>query len=250
MTARPDWWKDFFSGLIVEFWQNVMPADATRADCDFFEKSLSLAPEARVLDAPCGHGRFALELTRRGFRVTGVDISQDFLAAARADAAAEGLVVAWRQSDMRDLPWQGEFDAALCAGNSFGYFDDAGNAAYLAAVARCLKPAGRFLLESGWVAESQFPNFRSERDIDAGGVHFEGRNIYDPANGRVENQYTVTKGTTIERRTASHRIYTVSQLLAMCRAAGFEGFECFGATDGAPYRLGSPRLLLVARKQS
>jgi 2-polyprenyl-3-methyl-5-hydroxy-6-metoxy-1,4-benzoquinol methylase len=104
MTASPDWWKDFFSGLIVEFWQKVIPADVTRADCDFFETSLSLAPGARVLDAPCGHGRFALELARRGCRVTGVDISTDFLAAARASAAAESLSVEWRQSDMRDLP--------------------------------------------------------------------------------------------------------------------------------------------------
>jgi SAM-dependent methyltransferase len=249
MTASPDWWKDFFSGLIVEFWQNVIPADATRADCDFFETSLSLVPGARVLDAPCGHGRFALELARRGCRVTGVDISTDFLAAARAGAAAESLSVEWRQSDMRDLPWQGEFDAVICAGNSFGYFDDAGHAAYLAAVARALKPGGRFLLDSGWVAESIFPNFHAERDIETGGVRFAGRNAYDPVTGRVENHYTVTKGPVTETRSASHRVYTVSQVLAMCRAASFEGFECFGATDGSPYRLASPRLLLVARRR-
>ncbi|MGH9400284.1 MAG: methyltransferase domain-containing protein [Thermoanaerobaculia bacterium] len=250
MTAPNDWWKSFFSGLAVEFWRGAIPAEATLSDADFFEKSLSLSPGARVLDAPCGAGRFSLELARRGYRMTGVDISPEFLAAARAQAAAEGQSVLWRESDMRDLPWPGEFDAAFCAGNSFGFFDDAGNAEFLAAVARAVKPGARFLLDWGWVAESILANFHAAWDIEAGGVRFEGKNAYDPMTGRVENQYTLTRGPLTEQRAASHRVYTVSQLLAMCRAAGFTSFECFGSTDGAPYGLGSPRLLLVARKAS
>jgi ubiquinone/menaquinone biosynthesis C-methylase UbiE len=246
MTASPDWWKDFFSGLMVEFWKNAMTADATMADADFFEKRLSLAPGARVLDAPCGVGRFALALARRGCRATGVDLSADSLAAARAEAAAEGLSVAWRQSDMRDLPWRGEFDAVLCVGSSFGYFDDAGNAATLAAAARVLKPGGRLLLESGWIAESILPSFRETLEMDAGDLHFTAKNAYIPETGRVENVFSVTRGSQTVTRAASHRIYTLSEVLSLLRSAGFTRFECLGGTDGAPYRLGSHRLLLVA----
>lgn len=248
MTAPADWWKDFFSGLMVEFWQNVMPADATRADADFFEQRLALEPGARVCDAPCGGGRFTLELARRGCRVTGVDLSVDFLRAAKAAAATSGVSAEWRESDMRDLPWSGEFDAVLCAGSSFGYFDDAGNAAYLEAASRVLKPGGRLLLESGWVAESILPSFRERIEMEAGGIRFTAQNRYVPETGRVESFFGAARGARAETRAASHRVYTVSQALSMLRAAGFESFECSGGIDGAPYRLGSHRLLLVATR--
>ena len=53
---------------------------------------------------------------------------------AAADAGAPG--VTWEQRDMRDLPWRGRFDGAFCVGNSFGYLDDEGNAAFSAGGAR------------------------------------------------------------------------------------------------------------------
>jgi SAM-dependent methyltransferase len=248
MTASPDWWKDFFSGLVVEFWKSAIPDAATSADADFFMRRLALEPGDQVLDVPCGHGRFALELARRGCRVTGVDISADFLAVARNAAQAQGLAISWRQSDMRDLPSQGEFDAVLCAGNSFGYFDDAGNEAFLAAVAGALRPGGRFLLDLGWIAESRFPNFVSDREIEAGGVRFSAHNTYDPITARVESRYKLTKGNVTEERAALQRVYAANEVLRLLSNAGFEDFQLYGSLAGEPYALGSPRLLLVGRR--
>jgi 2-polyprenyl-3-methyl-5-hydroxy-6-metoxy-1,4-benzoquinol methylase len=84
-----DWWKDFFSGLIVDFWQAVIPEETTKAEADFLEKHLQLSsPGARVLDVPCGGGRLAIELAARGCRLVAVDISPQFLEAGR-EAARE-----------------------------------------------------------------------------------------------------------------------------------------------------------------
>ncbi len=249
MTAPKDWWKDFFFGLFVDFWIGAIPAEATRADADFIEKSLALAPGARVLDVPCGPGRLTLELARRGYRMTGVDISPESLDYARAQSAAEGLSIEWRLSDMRDLPWPGEFDAAFCAGNSFGYFDDAGHAEFLAAAARALKPGARFLLESGWVAEAILTNFRPSIDMEAGGVRFTAQNTYDPLTGRVENVFAASRGDLSQTRLASHRVYTASEICRLLDAAGFGSFIAFGSPKGEPFALGSHRLLLIATKR-
>lgn len=248
VTAPTDWWSDFFFGLFVDFWIGAIPVEATRADADFIEKSLFLIPGARVLDVPCGPGRLTFELARRGYQMTGVDISKESLDFARAKAAAEGLSILWRLSDMRDLPWQGEFDAAFCAGGSFGYFDDAGHAEYVAAVARALKPGGRFLLESGWVAESVLPHFRAELDMEAGGIRFTARNTYDALSGRVENVFSASRGEQSQTRLASHRIYTALEIVRMLERAGFGSFTAVGSHGGEPYTLGSQRLLLLSTK--
>jgi SAM-dependent methyltransferase len=241
------WWKDFFGGLVVDFWRAAMTPEITRAETDFLLSSLRLTPGMRVLDVPCGDGRLALELAGRGCRVTGVDISPEFLAAARASADERGLDVFWRQSDMRDLPWDGEFDAAYCAGSSFGFFDDEGNAAFLGAAARTLVPGGRFLGDFK-AAESVLPAFRESYEMPVGNLVFAAKNSYDPAAGTMENLYTVTRGTEIENKRAVHRIYSTREILGMLSAAGFGEFETFGSVAGEPYKLGSPRLFVVATK--
>lgn len=247
MNASPDWWTDFFSGLVVDFWRAAVPESVTAAEVEFLWTRLALEPGARVLDAPCGHGRHAVELAARGCRMTGVDISSDLLAAAREAAAARGVTVSWHRMDMRALAFDQEFDAAFCAGGSFGFFDRAGDGRFLAAAGRALRPGGGFVLDASKVAESLLPAFRERHETDTAGVHFLAENRYDFERGRIENRYTITRGDRSETKLASHRIDTVAQVLEMLRAAGLEPVSLHGSLDGSPYRLGSP-LFIVARK--
>jgi SAM-dependent methyltransferase len=249
MTARPEWWDGFFTGLMAELWQTVIPPEATRAEVEFFERALRLAPGGRVLDVPCGHGRHALELARRGFRVTGVDGSKDLLGAGERRAAREGIAIELHLRDMRDLPWEEEFDAAYCAGNSFGYFEPPGDRVFLEAVARALRPKGRFLLDSGWIAECLFPSFRERLDLESAGIHFEVENRYEPRSGCVESRFTAAREGRHESRPGRHRVYTCAGLIALLSEVGFEAFEAFGSTAGDPFVLGSHRLLLVAERR-
>ena len=243
-----DWWKSFFEGLVVEFWRAAMSRETTRAEADFLEKHLGLSPGERVLDVPCGAGRLAIELASRGCRVTGVDISSEFLDAARADARERSLEIEWRQGEMRDLPWDSVFDAAYCAGSSFGYLGDEGDAAFVSAVARTLTPGGRFFADFK-AAESVLPNFRESYEMRLGDLVFAARNRYDPLTGTMENLYTITRGDFIETKRAVHRIYTCSEILRMLTNAGFGNFETCASIEGEPFRFGSPNLLVVAAKK-
>jgi SAM-dependent methyltransferase len=248
MRAPRDWWNGFFEGLMVDFWRAAVPDDGAKPEADFIESRLAVPPGARLLDVPCGHGRLALELASRGYRLTGLDLSQDFLCAARASAESRNLQVEWQQGDMREIPPGGPYDGAFCAGNSFGYFDDAGNEAFLRSVAAALKPGARFLLDSGWVAEAILPNFRDRIEMDLEGMRFLAENVYEPETGRVENRFTVSRGKRKVERLASHRIYAYREIVAMLASAGMVAVESYGALSGEPFRLGSHRLLMVARK--
>ena len=248
MNANPNWWETFFTGLIVDFWRRVMPPEATREEADFFEKLLDIRPGARLLDVPCGDGRLALDLARRGYRVSGVDISHDFLAAARESAASGGLAVEWRQSDMRDLPWHEEFDGAFCGGSSFGYLGDAGDRGFLEAVARALKPGAGFVIDAVKAAEAILPQFRDRYEMKVGDIRFAARNRYVLETGWIENRYTLTRGGQKEVRLARHRCYTCREVVSMLEGAGFSRIKLLGSLSGEPFRLGSSRLIVSAAR--
>ena len=250
MNAPADWYQRFFSGLAVDFWQAIANEESTRAEADFLEKHLRLAPGSRVLDVPCGAGRLSLALAERGANVTGVDISEKFLRAARQAGGERALGVAWRQSDMRELPWTGGFDAAFCFGNSFGYLEDSGNQAFLEAAARALVPGGRLAIDYGQSVECVLPRWEPRLEAEMGGFHFLEENRYDFLAGRVESRYVFSRGGETEEKLASQRAYSVSEVSRNLSAAGFEVLDLFGSIRDDPFSLGARSLLIVAQKRS
>lgn len=248
MNAPTDWWKDFFSGLAVDFWRAAVPPEATRADVDFLWKHLKLSPGARVLDVPCGAGRLAVPLSERGCAMTGVDISQEFLDAAAAAAAERGHSIALSCADMRDLPRDGAFDAAYCFGNSFGYLDDAGNEEFLEAVAGALSPGGRFALDFGQTAEGVFPRLEPRVEAEMSGFRFVEETRLDTVTSRIENVFEISKDGKTERKLASQRVYLAGDVVRMLARAGLELRELYGSTEEEPFALKSQRLLIVAQK--
>ena len=250
LNAPSNWFESFFSGLAVEFWRSAVAEEATAEDIRFLWKHLGLSAGSRVLDVPCGAGRLTFPLAMRGCAMTGVDISTEFLEAAGKAAAEGGLSATFRQADMRELPWPGEFDAAFCFGNSFGYLEDAGNKAFLASVARALKPGGRFAIDYGQTAESILPRpgLEARQDSEIGGFRFIEDTRYDPLHGRIENRFTISRGDRTETKLASQRVYMLSEVVWLLGDAGLEVVEYFGSPSEAPFSLGSERLLIVGQK--
>jgi SAM-dependent methyltransferase len=247
LSAPVDWWKDFFGGLTVDFWRAVIPEEATREEAEFLWKHLQLRPGAHVLDVPCGAGRLSLALSERGAALTGVDISQEFLDAGEHDASERGLSIAFRRAEMRDLPGRGDFDAAFCFGNSFGFLDDAGNEKFLEAVGGTLKPGGRFAIDYGQTAEGIFPGLEPHLEAEMSGFRFVEETRYDPLCSRVENVFTISRGGRAETKLASHRVYMAGDVARMLERAGFEVLDLFGSTKEEPFGLKAQRLLIVAR---
>ncbi|ONH25358.1 SAM-dependent methyltransferase [Pseudofrankia asymbiotica] len=247
--SNPDWYRTFFTELPNEFWRRAATPEWTVADVDFIVSRLGLAPGSRILDAPCGSGRHSLLLAARGHRVTGVDISPEAVTHARAAAATAGLDVDFTVGDMRDVPRTGAFDTALCLGNSFGYLDPAGTAQFVSALAGAVRPGGGLVIDFGATAESILPGFTGERDVmRTGDIEVETRTEYDLAESRLLSRYTFRRGDQVLETTAVHHIYTSGQLTGFLRAGGFTVTGRHASPDGAPYELGSPRLVLLARR--
>ena len=244
MNAPADWWKDFFDGLAVRFWDAAVPEAMTAEDAAFLWKQLGLRSGSRVLDVPCGSGRLTRPLAAAGCAMTGVDISSEALATARA----EGGSIEWREAEMRDLPWRGEFEAAFCFGNSFGFLDDRGNGEFLGAVATALRPGGRFALDYGQTAECVLARLEPRVEGDVGGFHFVEETRYDPETARVENRFTFARDGQSETKLASQRVYTLAETTCLLEAVGLAVRRTYGSPREEPFSATSMRLLLVAEK--
>jgi SAM-dependent methyltransferase len=84
---------------------------------------LALPERSEILDLCCGHGRHAIALAQRGYRVTGQDLSEFLLARGRAEADAKTVELDWILSDMRRIPFEQRFDAVINIFSSFGYLE-------------------------------------------------------------------------------------------------------------------------------
>jgi SAM-dependent methyltransferase len=246
---QTNWWENFFHGVALDFWRAAISDEQTRAEADFVEKHLQLAAKAKVLDIPCGNGRLAIALARRGFELTGVDLASEFIEEAKRNSLAAGVDVEWHERDMRNLPWTNEFYGAFCFGNSFGYLDDDQNTEFLQAVSRSVKPGARFVLDAPAVAECILPNFQASRSFEIAGIAVSIEHHYDHEQGRMFNDFTFTRDGVEDKRPSSQRIYTYGELTDLLRDAGFEVVSTYASLAEDAFKLGANRLLLVTAKQ-
>jgi SAM-dependent methyltransferase len=248
--APLDWYLNFFTELPNEFWRHLTPAELTGAEVEFVERHLGLVPGARILDVPCGSGRHALAFARRGYHVSGVDISPEAIAHARRAAADAGLSVELSVADMRHIQGDGRFDAAVCMGNSFGYVDVAGTRDFAGTLVRAVRPGGGLVVDFGCTAESVLPNLDpGPTTLEAGGVTMVATSHYDVVASRLVTNYRFSRGADVVQASALHYVYTSAQLGSLLTDVGFTDIERYGGVDDKPYAVGDRRLLLIARRR-
>jgi SAM-dependent methyltransferase len=248
-ALQPQWFETFFEGAFVDLWNQAMTPEATSAEVDFFVEKLELSAGARVLDVPCGNGRHAIELAKRGYRVTGVDLSKEFLEHARRNREAAGVEVELIRADMRALPDGATYEAAYCYGNSFGYLDPVSAEAFLTRIAGRLAEGGRLLLETGTVAESILPQLKEDNWYRMGDVYLLSRRQYVAEEGRLDIEYTTLREGKLDARPTSSYVQTCAELLRMLDRAGFRHEGVYGSVGGEAFRLGSRHLIVVARRE-
>jgi SAM-dependent methyltransferase len=239
-----NWCETFFDGLALDLWRAAVQPETTRQEAGYLLNQLQPRPGARLLDVPCGNGRHAIEVASHGFQVTGVDLSPGF----HNEAKNKSGTVRWILGDMRRLDFQAEFDGAWCWGNSFGYFPHDQSAAFLAAIARALKPGALFVLETGALIDSRLPNFEAQRAFQVGDIAFQSASAYHPLDARLDIVYTFERGADREVKPSSLWLYGAAELLRTFRSAGFHPVLAAAGLDGEPYGHGSQHMIVTARR--
>ena len=108
-----EWWEDIYNRQI--YFDLYEQEDTLLAEKEVQQVVTLLRPPdgARILDLCCGYGRHSIRLAQRGFRVTGVDISEKQIQHAVEEARKADVQIDFRVADARILDFQGEFDFAF-----------------------------------------------------------------------------------------------------------------------------------------
>ncbi len=202
-----------------------------------------------VLDLCSGPGRAAVELAKRGYRVTGVDRTRFLMDKAKARAKAAKVKVEWVASDMRDFVRTAAFDLALSLFTSFGYFDEKGeDLLVLRNVHESLKPGGVFVIElNGKERLAKIFQPTTSQRLPGGGWLVERHEIFDSWT-RIRNEWVVIKDGKSRTFRFHHTVYSGQELKDRLETAGFADIQLFGSLAGGEYGVNAARLVAVARK--
>jgi SAM-dependent methyltransferase len=244
------WWEVFFDD---DYLRTVRPPSRQQISrqCDFIETRLGLKPGATLLDVGCGLGQHVVELSARGVAAVGVDLSLAMLSRASEEAQQRGLKINFLHADMRDLAFEGNFDAVTCLGTTLGYFDDETNKRVMDRLLRALKPGGVLLMDvvnRDYVIRSQ-PNliwFEGEGCVCMEESEFN----YFTSRLQVKRTVILDSGRQLEHEYAL-RLYSLHELGQLMNSSGFRVSEVSGrdALPGVFFGHESPNLMIVAQRR-
>ncbi|MBN3039493.1 MAG: class I SAM-dependent methyltransferase [Candidatus Omnitrophica bacterium] len=230
------WYEALFENYAKKYDKECF-VQGTLGECDFIEQEINRDKSLKIIDVGCGTGRHAIELAKRGYKVTGVDLSGDQIKRAREKAKEQGLQIDFRIHDARNLPFEGEFDLAimLCEGGFSLMETDEMNFEILKNATKALKDKGKFIFTT---LNGLFPLFHSVKEFYES-AQKEGQSqckdcSFDLMTFRDHNTVVFEDDAgTKKELTCNERYYVPSEITWLLKTLGYKKIDIFGSKLGA-----------------
>jgi len=246
-----DWYKKSWSLDIKQLsW-----VEETQQQIEFIIKTLNLTGKERILDIACGFGRHSLLFAERGYRVTGVDITQAYVNDARKNAEEKGLNAEFICSDVRNIRFKEEFDVVLnLADGAIGYLEnDAENLKAFDVISNALVTGGKSFMDvnNAAYAEAHFPFKTWEAGANALSLaDFE----WDKENRRMlygSYEYVYGKPAAFpEYEAATIRLYHKDEIQEILGKRNMSIKNTFSTYTGEPDSINGIQLMIHSEKHS
>ena len=251
------WYGELFENYRIKY-DNENFTQGTIGECDFIEKEINYNKKARILDIGCGTGRHSIELSKRGYTITGIDLSESLLKRAKEKASKHNLLIVFQKHDARKLPFINEFDLVimLCEGAFPLMETDEMNFQILRNAASALKPKGKLIFTT---LNGLFPLFHSVKDfLDSetkeGNATYS-NNSFDLMTFRDHGITHVEDDLGNKKElVCNERYYVPSEITWLLKTLNFKTVDIFGAKLGAFTRndkltTEDYEMLVIAEKQ-
>jgi len=248
------WYEELFEDY-AETYDRESFTQGTVGEVDFIEREIRHDRTLRIVDIGCGTGRHSIELALRGYRVTGIDLSEAQLKRAHEKAIRAKADVEFLLKDATALDFKGEFHLALilCEGAFALMETDEKNFAILRNACAALRPGGKLILTT---LNGLYPLFHSVKDFlkaHPGGVETKA-DTFDLMTFRNVSSVEVTDDSgRVRKLECSERYYVPSEMTWLLKSAGFATVDIFGCALGAfsradPLTADDFEMLVVAEK--
>lgn len=241
--------------------------DAAFYDAEFAERAheipfyveCALRAGGPVLELACGTGRLTLPIAAAGVQIVGVDLVPSMIERARKKAATVGLAVEWHVADVRALSLGRSFRMAFIATNALQHLQDAESLeAFFLRVREHVDPGGQLIVDVfNPSVQKLSPSIEARHahktfvlsdgrpvEVDVGSEYLSDRQLL-----HFELKYRVD-GRIVRTKDVRMRCIFPEELLALCRAGGFEPVERFGDYDQSPFHAESPQQIVVCRNET
>lgn len=229
------WYESLFENYGKKY-DNENFTQGTIGECDFIEKEIDFNKSLKIIDIGCGTGRHSIELARRGYKVTGIDLSESQLARAKEKAKAQNLQIDFQKHDARKLPFKNEYDLAimLCEGAFSLMETDEMNYEILRNATNSLKAAGKLIFTT---LNGLFPLFHSVEEFCAStteeGDATYSKNTFDLMTFRDFNITTVEDDFGNKKELeCNERYYVPSEITWLLKSLEFKNIDIYGAKLG------------------
>lgn len=267
MKPKYEWHRDFFKN---SFYNPASPLTIKRAkeEVRFIIKAMKLKKGSEILDLCCGPGRHSILLAKRGFAVTGLDFSKDYISEAKKKAGKSGLKIDFLRGDMRNIKFTGEFDAVINLFTSFGYFQKlSDDIKVLKGIHRALKPGGLFLIDTlngDWLRKNFRKRYwqvlpapsgrglaRRESERASGGkiYQLEETILAKDKKSTINKWVRIKPGGKIQERIFYLRLYDKKLLSSVLKKAGLAPLKFRGNFTGRKLSDKTNRLIVLAVKK-
>ena len=243
-----NWYEDFFKGINCELWEIAVSPEWTVKEVDFLIGELKVKQGQQLLDIPCGSGRHSIELAKRGYKLTGVDISETFIKILTEKIKTNNLSIETIQADILTVKLNKTYSGAICMGNSFGYFNFDKMKSFVEKVSSSLEAGSRFIINSGMIAESILLNFSKNRSFTFGNLTMDITNIYNVEDSYMVCHLLYTKEGKMEKHAFKHYVFTLGEVKRLLKLFGFRTVAIYNSTDKGKYNLGDEEIYIVAEK--
>lgn len=227
--------------------------------CDFVQSVAAqrgVPPGSVILDAGCGTGSYSVELARRGYAVTGLDVSDALLSVARAKAEKAAACVTFRVGDLLELPRRPKYDGVLCRGVLNDLIDSRCRQQALVSLGRALRTGGILVLDvRDWtnsaLKKEKEPVFERTVEIDCGTLAFRSltRLEYETRRLLIKESYMFRRNdgtTTTAEYDFVMRCWTREELQEGLNNAGAGSVVYFGDYDSGCSIGSTDRIIAIA----
>lgn len=259
---KKTWFKDWFNTQqYLDLYKHRDDSDAKKIITLLF-RNINLTKGAQCLDLACGNGRHSILFARKGFNVTGIDLSPYLINQAKKRLHKEYKHYIKKMSfiikDMRKIGYKNKFDLVVNLFSSFGYFeDDKENFKVLRGISQALKPRGYFLfdfLNKYHLKRTLIPcdlkllnntAYLQLRHLESSSPHrqeFVIKNIFIIQNSKPD------KTPKIHHYLEKIRLYSLNDFRKEFKKNGLKILNIWGDYAGNSFNKNSERLIILAKK--